>query len=68
MYISDISDIPLHIVNAADAAEIKWTFDGKEVNTQSGWFKAKTNGTLKATVYWEDGSSDIITKEINIGQ
>lgn len=68
MYITDISDIPLHIVNAADAAEIKWTFDGKEVNTQSGWFKAKTNGTLKATVYWEDGSSDIITKEINIGQ
>lgn len=61
--------IPLHVNNAADAAEITWTFDGKTITHEGDGFHTLTkSGELKAVVQWEDGSSDIIIKNIQISE
>lgn len=61
------SRIPLRIYNTAGAAGITWYFEGEKVSHDGdGYFTLPSSGTLKATVEWEDGSADIITKEIII--
>ncbi len=63
------SRLPLRVYNAADAAEIRWTYDGVEVTTGgSGYFIAEKSGTLKAHIIWKDGSEETIMKEIVIGE
>lgn len=59
--------LPLRVWNATDAAEIKWYFDGRAVAPGgNGTFCPGRNGELKAVITWEDGSEDIILKEITI--
>lgn len=55
------------VYNAVDAAEIRWTFNDKEIYPEGdGYFTVNESGTLKAYVIWENGSEDIIEKKINI--
>ncbi len=61
--------LPLRVYNAGDAAEITWTFNGKAVTAGAdGYFTVENGGILKAHIQWEDGSEDIIEKEIIIGK
>ncbi|MGM9736550.1 MAG: M6 family metalloprotease domain-containing protein [Candidatus Cryptobacteroides sp.] len=61
------SGLPLKVWNATDAAVIKWYFDEKEVfPSGDGFFTPGRNGELRAVIIWEDGSEDIILKEIII--
>ena len=63
------SMIPLRVSNAADAAEIIWTFNGKTIPTDmSLYYKVKENGILKAHIVWEDGAEETVMKEIILGQ
>ena len=50
---------PLKIDEVTLLAE-KWQLE------DDGYYTLKESGTLKAYVYWEDGSKDIIEKKINI--
>lgn len=60
--------IPLRVYNAGDAAEIIWYFNGRQVTHEGdGYYTLEKNGTLKAEVLWEDGSKEVIVKEITIG-
>ncbi len=59
--------LPLRVYNAEDAAKIEWTFNGKPSGVGGdGYFTVSSSGTLKAHIYREDGSEEIIVKEIVI--
>ena len=61
--------LPLKLFNAQDAKEIKWTFNGSAVTVGPDCYYTVTRkGTLRAHVTWEDGSEEVIVKEINIGE
>ncbi len=61
--------LPLRVYNASDAAEIRWEFDGSTVTVGSdGYFTVEKSGILKAHITREDGSTEIIMKEITIGK
>lgn len=61
--------IPLRVFNAVGAEKVDWTYDGKHVTTgPDGYFHLEKSGTLKATACWEDGSEDVIIKEIKVKQ
>ncbi len=63
------SKLPLRVYNAEDAAEVKWTFNNSEVRTGGdGYFTVSQKGVLKVHVVWEDGSEEIVMKEIIIGE
>lgn len=58
---------PLRVYGAAGAAEIRWEFNGKPIKREGdGYFTLKESGTLQATVFWEDGSTDKVMKNIII--
>lgn len=58
--------IPLRIYNASGAAEIRWTFNGRDIVPEpDGRFTITAGGTLRAYVTWKDGSTDIIEKNIS---
>ena len=61
--------IALRTYNTAGAEAVEWTFNGKEITPEgNGYYIVQESGTLKATVYWKDGSQDIIEKRINISE
>ena len=58
--------IALRTYNTADAAEIRWTFNGEDIVPEGDcYYTVQKSGTLKAYVTWKDGSEDIIEKKIN---
>ena len=61
--------IELHVVNAADAEQIEWYYNDIEINTgiDTRHFPDR-DGVLKAVISWEDGSKDIILKELEVIQ
>ena len=63
------SRVPLRMYNAVGAEEIEWIFDGIPVKVDpDGYYKLEKSGTLKAVVHWEDGSRDIVVKEIKVAE
>ncbi len=57
--------IPLTVFNAPDAVRTEWFFDGIPVVPDSeGLFIITQRGILRAVVYREDGSVDILEKEV----
>ena len=61
------SRIPLKLINAQDAADIRWTFNDKEIQAEADhYYSLTSDGTLKAYITWEDGSEDIVVKEITL--
>ena len=48
---------------------IEWTFNRKGIKSEGdGYYTLTENGILKAYIYWEDGSVDILEKTININE
>ena len=46
---------------------MRWSLNGKPISVSSdGYYYIKEEGTLKAEVSYEDGSKDIIVKEIKL--
>lgn len=63
------SKIALRVYNANDAEEISWSFNGKAIGPEGdGYYTVKESGSLKAYVYWADGSMDILERTINISE
>ena len=61
------SNIALRVYNASEAETIVWEFNGKEIAPEgNGYYTVNQSGTLRATVYWNDGETDILEKEITI--
>lgn len=57
--------IALHVVNAE--GEVTWEYDGRELDPAKDYhFYPQTDGILKAIVTRDDGSHDIIIKEIEL--
>ena len=64
-YVEKSEGILLHVVNAVNASEIRWSYNGKDFTPDKDYrFHPQTSGTLKAEVLWEDGNRDIIIKEL----
>ena len=63
------SRLPLRIYNAIGARDILWTFNGGWIcPDKSGYYKVRKDGELKAVISWEDGSKDVLVKEIKISE
>ena len=61
------SRVPLRMYNAVGAERIEWTFGGTPVSIgPDGYYKLEKSGTLKAVVNWEDGSRDVVVKEVKV--
>ena len=57
--------LPLRVYNAPDAVSISWTMNGRPVQVGGdGYYVVTGSGILRAEVNYEDGSRDIIIKEI----
>lgn len=56
---------PLWVYNSYEAADIRWYFNGKEIERgPDHYYYLNESGSLKAIVTYEDGSTDTIVKEI----
>ena len=61
--------LPLKLFNAQEAKKIRWTFNGSPVTVGPDcYYTVARKGTLRAYVTWEDGSEEVVMKEINIGE
>ena len=61
------SRLPLKLCNAANAAEITWTFNGRAAEVGDDlYYQVHESGTLQAHIIWKDGSKETIRKEIII--
>ena len=59
--------IPLRVYNARNVAKVEWYFDDKAISSAlTGYYTISSSGELKAVVYYEDGSSDIICKTVTV--
>ena len=63
----DMRKLPLKVFNAEGAEEIQWKFNGQKISRDKDfYYRPKTSGTLTAYVYWADGSTDVIIKEVKL--
>ena len=61
------SRIPLQVFNSSGAQSIRWFFDKQNISAgRDGLYTLESSGTLRAEVYWEDGSHDVFIKEITV--
>lgn len=61
------SSIPLRVFNAPSAREVKWYFDGNRIYAdEDGFYRITRAGQLKAEIWYEDGESEVIIKEIRL--
>ena len=61
--------IPLKVINASDAVQVIWTFNGREISHEGDFYHTLTHsGTLRAQIIRKDGSEDIVIKEITIAE
>lgn len=59
--------LPLIVYNAMEAKQVSWAFDGESITREEDcYYRITRSGTLSATVYWEDGSYDVIVKELKV--
>ena len=61
--------LPLRLFNAGDAEEIRWTFNGEPIEVGDDcYYRPVRSGTLRAHIFREDGTEEIIAKVISIGR
>ena len=59
--------LPLRVFNAREVAEVMWYFDGKPITPEEdGFYTLVRSGTLRAVIFYEDGTREQIIKEILI--
>lgn len=60
-------NIPLKVYNALDAEGIKWYYNENEITVGDNcYYNPTESGVLKAEIFYKDGTSEILTKKINI--
>ncbi len=60
--------IPLRVYNAVDATSVTWTLGGSEIEVGGdGYYTLTSGGTLRATITYPSGATEIITRRITIG-
>ena len=65
-YFTASSKIPLRVYNVPGVLSVSWTLDGKPISCgPDGYYHFLKGGLLKAVVNYEDGSREIITKQVN---
>lgn len=61
------SAFPLRISDAKDVEGVMWYFDDKPAKKDGDlWFRPASSGELKAEIYYNNGTKDIVVKEIII--
>lgn len=61
--------VPLRVYNAAEAEATEWDFNGRKTGPGGdGYFTISENGVLRATVYWPNGETDILEKQIILSE
>ena len=61
--------LPMRVYNASEAEAVEWEFNGKKSGPEGdGRLTVTEAGTLRAIVYWPDGSTDILEKEIILSE
>ncbi len=58
--------IPLQVFNAPDAVEIHWYMNDREISAADGAYTLRESGRLKVELFREDGSKEVIVKEITV--
>lgn len=66
-YFKKGTQMPLRIYNARNVEHVSWQFNTTAAEDDgSGYWTVEQDGTLKAYVYYSDGTIDIITKRIQV--
>lgn len=61
------SAIPLRVNGAPYAKSVEWMFNGRQIKTGTdGYYKLSESGILKTVVTNDDGSTEIIIKEVTV--
>ncbi|MBQ7195368.1 MAG: M6 family metalloprotease domain-containing protein [Bacteroidales bacterium] len=61
------SKIPLRVFNARSVAGVEWTMNGRPIEVGvDGYYELKESGELRAVVHHNNGSKDILVKEITL--
>ncbi len=62
------SKFPLRIYNAQDVQAVNWYYNGLRIYPSSDgmWQLESSSGTMKAKIWYSDGSCEIITKELTV--
>ena len=61
------TELPLRVYNAPSVEKVHWSLDGKSISTgANGYYKATRSGVLKAVVKYNDGTTDIIVKNLKV--
>ena len=61
------SSFTLHVFNSYKAVKVTWSFDGQSISPdEKGKFTVERDGILRAELLYEDGSIDVICKEISV--
>ncbi len=56
---------PLRVWNATDAYSVEWTLGSSSIEVGAdGYYEMNNTGTLKATITYEDGTKEMITRRI----
>ena len=59
--------MPLRVFNARGAARVSWIYSDSVLTTDgSGYYTVQGSGTLKAVIDYQDGTTDVITKQITV--
>ena len=58
--------MPLRVFNARGAARVSWNYGNVLATDGSGYYTVRNSGTLKATIDYEDGTREIISKQITV--
>ncbi|MBR1576821.1 MAG: M6 family metalloprotease domain-containing protein [Bacteroidales bacterium] len=59
--------IPLRVMNAKGATGVAWTLNGRSISVgKDGYYEIRSGGTLKAVVDYDDGTQDIIVREVQV--
>ena len=65
-YFTAASQIPLRVYNVPGVSFVSWTLDGQPISCgPDGYYHFIKGGLLKAVVHYQDGSREIITKQVN---
>ena len=65
-YFTAASKMPLRVYNVPGVSSVSWTLDGQSISCgPDGYYHFLKGGLLKAVVHYEDGSREIITKQVN---
>ena len=65
-YFTAESKIPLRVYNVPGAVSVIWSLSGTPIQCgPDGYYHFLKGGLLKAVVHYQDGSRDIITKQVD---